>query len=129
MKTTGLLTRSALPLLTCTVCAAILLAFGTGCVSTKQTEDLLQAAGFKARPATTAAQEAQLKSLPTRKVSLVEKGGKKYYVYPDAAHHVLYVGDSTQYEQYKKLRRQKAVAEEESNQAVQLQDETVLILP
>jgi len=115
-------------LLACSFLAAVLIALGSGCASTKQTEDLLTAAGFKARPATTTAQQAQLKSLPARKVSTVEKGGKKYYLYPDAAKNVIYVGDSAQYEQYQKLRKQQQWAEEESNPAVQLQDDTAFWL-
>jgi hypothetical protein len=83
--------------------AAVLLALVSGCVTNKQTEDLLTAAGFKAQPATTPEQQAHLKSLPAHKVTTVQRGGKQYFVYPDAAHHVLYVGQSAQYEQYQKL--------------------------
>ena len=121
-------TTRPLPFLACSLLAAVLLAFGSGCASTKQTEDLLTAAGFKARPATTAAQQAELKSLPVRKVSIVEKGGKKYYVYPDAAKNVFYVGDGAQYEEYRKLRKQHQWEEEEANQALKLQEETALWL-
>ena len=127
MKATHSFPR-ALPLLACSVLAAILIAVGAGCASTKQTEDLLTAAGFKARPATTAAQQTQLKSLPAHKVSTIEKGGKKYYVYPDAAKNVIYVGDGAQYEQYRKLRKQQEWAEEQANPAVQLQDDTAFWL-
>ena len=128
MKTAPPSTINTLTLLACSAFAAVLLACGSGCASTKQTEDLLTAAGFKARPATTPAQQAKLKSLPAHKVSPVEKGGKKHYLYPDAARNVVYVGDSAQYEEYRKLRKQQAWEAEESNQAVQLQDETLLWL-
>ena len=128
MKTKHSSTTRTLPLLAYSVLAAVLIMFGSGCASTRQTEDLLTAAGFKARPATNAAQQAQLESLPAHKVSAVEKAGKKYYVYPDPAKKVIYVGDATQYEQYKKLRRQQQWAEEESNPAVQLQEDTAFWL-
>lgn len=128
MKATHSSNTGTLFLLACSVFAAVLIAVGSGCASTKQTEDLLTAAGFKARPATTAAQQTQLKSLPTHKVSTIEKGGKKYYVYPDAAKNVIYVGDSAQYEQYQKLRKQQQWAEEQANPAVQLQDDTAFWL-
>ena len=51
-----------------------------------------------------------------------------YDLYPDAAKNVIYVGDSAQYEQYQKLRKQQQWAEEESNPAVQLQDDTAFWL-
>ena len=89
-----------------TTCTAALLALVSGCATTKQTEDLLSAAGFKAQPATTQAQQAHLKSLPAHKVSSVQKGGKQYFVYPDVAHNVLYVGQEAQYQEYRKLRQQ-----------------------
>ncbi len=88
-------------------------AFVTGCSTTRQTEDLLSAAGFKAQPATTAPQQAHLKSLPDHKVSSVRKDGKQYFVYPDVARNVLYTGQSAQYEQYKKLRAQQQLADEQ----------------
>ena len=100
-------------LLACSISAAILLAFVSGCASTRQTEDLLTAAGFKAHPATTAQQQAQLKALPAHKVSTVQKDGKQYFVYPDAARNVYYVGQSAEYEQYKKLRAQQQLAEDQ----------------
>ena len=128
MKATHSPVTSTLSLLACTIFAGVLIALASGCASTRQTEDLLSAAGFKARPATNAVQQAQLKSLPAHKVSTIEKGGKKYYVYPDAAKNVIYVGDSAQYEQYQKLRKQQEWAEEQANPAVQLQDDTAFWL-
>ena len=128
MKATLSATNCTLSLLACRLFAAVLIAVAPGCASTKQTEDLLTAAGFKARPATTATQQAQIKSLPAHKVSSVEKGGKKYYLYPDAARNILYVGDSAQYEEYRKLRKQEQWADEASNPAAQLQEETLLWL-
>ncbi|HEX5219019.1 MAG TPA: hypothetical protein VFZ59_05580 [Verrucomicrobiae bacterium] len=125
MKITHSPVANTLSLLACSVLAAAMIALGAGCASTKQTEDLLSAAGFKARHAATAEQQAQLKSLPARKVSTVEKGGKKYYVYPDAAKNIIYVGDSAQYAEYQKLRKEQQWAEEQANPAVQLQEATV----
>ena len=124
MKATRSSLTNTLSLIACTIFATVLFALGSGCASTRQTEDLLTAAGFKPRPATTAAQQTQLKSLSARKVSTIEKGGKKYYVYPDAAKNIVYVGDSAQYEQYQKLRKQQEWAEEQANPAVQLQEDT-----
>ena len=104
-----------------TVLATILLALISGCATTKQTEDLLSAAGFKAQPATTPEQQAHLKSLPAHKVTTVQKDGKQYFVYPDVAHNVLYTGQRAQYEEYKKLRQQQQMAEEQIQPAEQME--------
>ena len=126
MKATHSPAIRTLSVIACTVFAAALIAFAAGCASTKQTEDLLTAAGFKARPATTAAQQAHLKSLSAHKVSLLRKEGKTYYVFPDTARNILYVGDSAQYEEYQKLRKQQQWAEEQANPAVEMLNESAL---
>jgi hypothetical protein len=97
--------------------AAALLALTAGCASTRQTEDLLSAAGFKSVPATTPEQQAHLKTLPARKVTVVERNGKTYFVYPDVKQNMLYVGQQAQYQQYQKLREQYQMALEQENAA------------
>ena len=97
--------------------AIVLLAFALGCSSTKQTENMLSAAGFKIMPATTAEQQAHLKTLPPHKVTLVRRDGKNYFVYPDVANQVAYVGQDAEYQQYQKLRMQKQLAEEQAQTA------------
>jgi hypothetical protein len=92
---------------------AALVAFALGCSTTKQTENLLSAAGFKAMPATTPQQQAHLKTLPPHKVTMAVRDGKTYYVYPDQAHQVLYVGQDAQYQEYQKLRLQNQMAEDQ----------------
>src|SRR5688572_247404 len=87
------------------VFSAALFGIVSGCATMVQTEDLLTGAGFKARPAITAEQQAQLKSLPARKVSSVQKDGKTYFVYPDAARNVVYIGQNAEYQRYKQLRK------------------------
>jgi hypothetical protein len=93
-----------------------LLAFVTGCASVKETEDLLATAGFKKIPATTAGQQVHLKSLPNHKISQVQRNGNTYFVYPDVAHNVLYVGDAWQYHEYQKL------VDEREEEAVDMDD-------
>ena len=105
-------------LLACAISAALLLNFVCGCASTRQTEDLLTAAGFKVHTATTASQQAQLKALPAHKVSTVQKDGKQYYVFPNAARNLYYVGQSAEYEQYQKLRAQEQLAEDQQLNAI-----------
>ena len=125
MKTTRSEAIRKMAVLIGSLCVAVLIAFVSGCATTKQTEDLLSAAGFKAHPATTAQQQAHLKSLPAHKVSVVQKGGKTYYVFPDVTKNVLYVGQSAQYEEYQKLRAQQDLAAEHTP-AEQMQVETAL---
>ena len=81
-----------------------------GCSTTKQTENMLSAAGFKMMPATTPEQQAHLKSLPPNKVTMVVRDGKTYFAFPDIKQQVLYVGQQAQYDAYQKLRLQKQLA-------------------
>ena len=62
---------------------ASLLALVVGCATTMRTEDLLSAAGFKIMPATTPVLQARLKAIPAHKVTMVQRDGKEYFVYPD----------------------------------------------
>ena len=94
-----------------------LMALATGCATTKQTENMLSAAGFKIMPATTPDQQAHLKSLPAHKVTMVQREGKTYFAYPDQKQQVLYVGQQAQYNEYQKLRMQNQLAEEEMKAA------------
>jgi len=98
--------KPILTLLTSLSCIA-LLALAAGCVSarqTKQTEQLLYDANFKTVAATTARQEQQLKALPRDKVTMVQRNGKTYYVFPDVAHNRIYVGSQKQYQSYQQIR-------------------------
>ena len=90
-----------------------LMIVAAGCVATMRTQDLLSAANFKIVPATTPEQQAQLKALPAHKVTMVQRNGKEYFVYPDASQHVFYVGQNAEYQQYQRLREQSALAQEE----------------
>jgi hypothetical protein len=93
--------------------AAALLSLVAGCSTTRQTENLLTAAGFTTMSATTDAQKAHLKTITPNKVTTVVRDGKTYFVFPDAKHEVLYVGQQPQYEEYQKLRLQKQMADEQ----------------
>ena len=93
--------------------ALALLALTFGCANRLQTENLLSAAGFKTILATTPQQQQHLKTLPANKVSLVRRNGMAYYVYPDPAHRLLYVGNQFQYAKYRDLRLEKNLAQED----------------
>jgi hypothetical protein len=106
--------------------AFALLALAVGCTSTQtQTqskENLLVAAGFKVIVPRTAAQQQKLQALPADKVTLVQKDGKTYYVFPDVANNQAYVGDPTQYQAYQQLRLANKLANENLEAAEMNQD-------
>jgi hypothetical protein len=86
--------------------AVILLALTVSCVTRKQNENLLAAAGFKRVAADTPQQQAHLKTLPSYRISQLHTDGKTYFIFPDAARQVLFVGEEAQYREYKRLRWQ-----------------------
>jgi hypothetical protein len=99
-NTMGLVVIGALALVT-------LVTLATGCATSKdkqatqqQRATMLLASGFKAIPATTPDQQQQIKILPADRVSAVKRMGKVYFVFPDRARNVLYVGNNHQYLQY-----------------------------
>ena len=92
--------------------AIALLALAVGCASIQSKENLLVAAGFNVIVPKTAAQQQKLKALPPDKVSMVQKSGKTYYVFPDAANNQAYVGGPKQYEAYRQPRLKKKLADE-----------------
>jgi hypothetical protein len=89
---------------------------------TQNKENLLIAAGFKVIVPKTATQQQKLKALPADKVTLVQKDGKTYYVFPDAANNQAYVGGPNQYQTYKQLRIQNQLANDNLEAAEMNQD-------
>jgi len=104
--------------------AFALLALTVGCtgMQTQNKENLLIAAGFKGIVPKTAAQQQKLKALPADKVTLVQKDGKTYYVFPDAANNQAYVGGPKQYQAYKQLRLANKLSNENLEAAEMNQD-------
>ena len=85
---------------------AALLVLVAGCATSspspavQRKEARLTQCGFKMIAATTPQQLQQIQSLPPDRLSVVHRNGKRYYVYPDPAQKVLYVGHDTQYQAY-----------------------------
>jgi hypothetical protein len=102
--------------------ALLVLAVGCASMQTQSKENLLIAAGFKVIVPSTAAQKQKLQALPADKVTLVQKDGKTYYVFPDAANNQAYVGGPTQYQAYKQLRLANKLANENLEAAEMNQD-------
>src|SRR6476619_6175513 len=99
-----------------------------GCASTSQTstskskESMLVAAGFKTITPKTAAQKQKLQNLPPGKIAMIQKGGKTFYVYPDAANNQAYVGGPKEYQAYQQQRAANKLAEENLETAEMYQD-------
>lgn len=88
------------------------LLLAAGCSTTKQTESLLSAAGFRIMNASTPQQLERLTALPENTVTSVPKDGTNYFVFPVPDQKLLYVGLEPQYQEYQRLRLQKQLADE-----------------
>jgi hypothetical protein len=103
-------------------CTALLVSCaGTQNISQNR-ESMLVASGFKVITPKTAAQKQKLQNLPTGTVTMVKKGKKKYFVFPDPAHNQAYVGGPKEYQAYQQLRADKKLAREDLQDAEMYQD-------
>src|SRR5207247_11370413 len=66
---------------------------------TRSVEQMLTAAGFQMKVADTPEKAADLRTFPTRKMTVQRRGAASYYIYadPDVCHCV-YVGTAAQYQ-------------------------------
>lgn len=83
--------------------AALLWILLPGCATPSreaQIESRLAASGFKVIPATTPKQVELVQQLAPGQLTLMNRNGQEYYVYPDAAQKQLYVGQLAQYQAY-----------------------------
>src|SRR6266436_9452510 len=105
-----------------TACAALLVGCATTQSSTQNRESMLVASGFKVITPKTAAQQQKLQKLPPGKVTMIQKGGKTYYIFPDPAHNQAYVGRPKEYQTYLQMRADKKLAKESLETAEMSQD-------
>ncbi|SRR5713101_4394368 len=112
-----------------TISAIALLALIVGCAttqtSTQSKENMLVASGFKTITPKTAAQKQKLQNLPPNKIAMIKKGGKTYYVYPDAPNNQALVGGPKEYQAYQQLRATNNLAQENLETAELYQDVTM----
>ena len=102
-----------------------LLALTVGCATTSSTqnkESMLVASGFKVITPKTAAQQQKLQQLPPGKVAMINRKGRTYYIFPDAAHNQAYVGGQQEYQAYQQLRAANKLANENLETAEMYQD-------
>lgn len=99
-------------------CALLVAAILAGCQSAPQMvadkEDLLSAAGFIAKPATTAAQIAALKTLPANKLVQQSQNNKVSYLYADpVVCQCVYLGNQAAYSKYNQMVFQRNLAQDQ----------------
>src|ERR1700758_195505 len=102
-----------------------LLALALGCSTTSSTqnkESMLVASGFKVITPKTAAQQQKLQQLPPGHVAMINRNGRTYYIFPDAAHNQAYVGGPKEYQGYQQLRAANNLAKENLETAEMYQD-------
>jgi hypothetical protein len=79
----------------------------------QSTEQLLAAAGFHMKEATTPEQVANLEAMTQRTVVIHEQDGQPRYVYADAQGcKCVYVGDERNYDEFQRLSVKQEIAEE-----------------
>jgi hypothetical protein len=108
--------------ITIVVCVALFVGCATTNTSTQNRESMLIASGFKVITPKTAAQKQKLQNLPPGKVTRIQKKGKTYYIFPEPAKNVAYVGGPKQYQEYQQLRVENRLAQEDVESAEMYQD-------
>jgi hypothetical protein len=63
--------------------------------------DELVGLGFKVLVATTSVQKDWIKTMKPGQIRAMQRTGKKYFIYPDAARDQIYVGGPKEYDAYK----------------------------
>jgi hypothetical protein len=96
----------------------------TGCAAiqrseAKDTEQLLAAAGFQAKPAETPEKLTNLRTMPPRQLVSRAKDGSMVYTYADPDYcQCLYVGGPKEYSAYQRLTVEKEIAQERLDAAM-----------
>ena len=103
-------------------CTALLFGCASTQTSTQNRESMLAASGFKTITPKTAAQQQKLQNLPPGKMAVVNRNGRTYYVFPDAAQNRAYVGGPQEYQAYQQLRAANNIASENLETAEMYQD-------
>jgi hypothetical protein len=97
------------------IIVAAALALGACTSQVAQKEDMLAAAGFTYRPATTPQTAAALKALPPHRFIPQTRNGQTVWIYADpAVCGCLYAGDDAAYQRYKQEVFQKQLADEQA---------------
>jgi hypothetical protein len=106
-------------------CTALIISCTSTQTISQNRESMLVASGFRVITPKTAAQKQKLQNLPTGTVTMIKKGKKKYYVFPDPAHNQAYVGGPKEYQAYQQLRADKKLSREDLQDAEMYNDATM----
>jgi hypothetical protein len=104
------------------VCTALLFGCSTTQTSTQNRESMLVASGFKVITPKTGKQQQKLQNLPPGRVTMIQKGKKTYYIFPDPVQNRAYVGGPKEYQAYQQLRATSKLAKENFETAETYQD-------
>jgi hypothetical protein len=77
-------------------------------------EGELLASGFKVLVATTSVQKEWVQHLPRGQIRPMQRTGKKFFIYPDAANNQIYIGGPKEYEAYHQLHPDSKLAAREA---------------
>ena len=89
-----------------------LLVLAIGCTTTNTNTDLLSAAGFRRFPADTPQKQELLKTLTPGRLTLITWKGRQFYVQPDVANNLAFVGTPAEYQTYQQLRLARQLSNE-----------------
>ena len=103
-------------------CIALIFGCATSQTHVQNRESMLVVSGFKVITPKTAAHRQKLQNLPPGKVTMIQKRGKTYYIFPDPAHNQAYVGGPKQYQAYQQLRAENKLSKEDLETAEMYQD-------
>jgi hypothetical protein len=103
-------------------CTALLIGCATTQTGTQNKESMLVASGFKVITPKTAKQQQKLQNLPPDKVTMTQKGKKRYYIFPDPVQNRAYVGGPREYQAYQQLRAENKLTKEDLETAEMYQD-------
>jgi len=73
----------------------------------------LSGLGFKVLVATTKTQQDWVKRMAPGQIRAMQRTGKKFFIYPDAARNQIYVGGPKEYDAYKQLHPESKLAGQE----------------
>jgi hypothetical protein len=104
-------------------CTSLLISCSTTQTGTQNKESMLVASGFKVITPKTTTQQQKLQNLPADKVTMIQKRGRTYYVFPDPVQNRAYVGGPREYQSYQQLRAENKLARENLETAEMYQDE------
>lgn len=93
--------------------AVLALVFSAGgCTTVAAPSDLLHQAGFRPYVVRNDEQLAQVATLPQGQISIVQRGGQSYWLFPAPARDQIFVGRRRHYNQYQRLLAQQRASYE-----------------